>query len=64
MRVLVDLTNSPHVLVLRPVVALLRERGAEVHVTARDFAQTVGPGGTRIRRDPALLVDLLTGPVG
>jgi uncharacterized protein len=42
MRVWVDLTNSPHVLVLRPVVALLRERGAEVHVTARDFAQTVG----------------------
>jgi predicted glycosyltransferase len=42
MRVWVDLTNSPHVLVLRPVVALLRERGAEVRVTARDFAQTVG----------------------
>jgi predicted glycosyltransferase len=42
MRVWVDLTNSPHVLVLRPVVALLRARGAEVCVTARDFAQTVG----------------------
>ncbi len=42
MRVWVDLTNSPHVLVLRPVVALLRERGAEVRVTVRDFAQTVG----------------------
>jgi uncharacterized protein len=42
MRVWVDLTNSPHVLVLRPVVALLRARGAEVRVTARDFAQTVG----------------------
>ncbi len=42
MRVWVDLTNSPHVLVLRPVIALLRERGAEVRVTARDFAQTVG----------------------
>jgi predicted glycosyltransferase len=41
-RVWVDLTNSPHVLVLRPVIAALRARGAEVEVTARDFAQTVG----------------------
>jgi predicted glycosyltransferase len=42
MRVWVDLTNSPHVLVLRPVVAALRARGHEVQVTARDFAQTLG----------------------
>jgi uncharacterized protein len=42
MRVWVDLTNSPHVLVLRPVIEILRARGAEVEVTARDFAQTVG----------------------
>jgi predicted glycosyltransferase len=41
-RVWVDLTNSPHVLVLRPVIEALRGRGAEVDVTARDFAQTVG----------------------
>jgi uncharacterized protein len=41
-RVWVDLTNSPHVLVLRPVIAALRARGADVEVTARDFAQTVG----------------------
>jgi predicted glycosyltransferase len=41
-RVWVDLTNSPHVLVLRPVIAALRARGADVDVTARDFAQTVG----------------------
>jgi uncharacterized protein len=41
MRVWVDLTNSPHVLVLRPLIAALREDGAEVLVTARDFAQTV-----------------------
>jgi predicted glycosyltransferase len=40
-RVWVDLTNSPHVLVLRPVIERLRARGDEVHVTARDFAQTV-----------------------
>src|SRR3954447_17218735 len=42
MRVWVDLTNSPHVLVLRPVVAVLRAQGHEVHITARDFAQTLG----------------------
>jgi len=42
MRVWIDLTNSPHVLVLRPVIDALRARGAEVEVTARDFAQTVG----------------------
>ena len=41
MRVWVDLTNSPHVLVMRPVIACLRDRGHEVEVTARDFAQTL-----------------------
>jgi len=41
-RVWVDLTNSPHVLVMRPVIANLRARGHEVQVTARDFAQTLG----------------------
>jgi len=41
MRIWVDLTNSPHVLVLRPVIDVLRARGAEVRVTVRDFAQTV-----------------------
>src|SRR5690348_305794 len=42
MRIWVDLTNSPHVLVMRPVIDKLRERGHEVEVTARDFAQTLG----------------------
>jgi uncharacterized protein len=41
MRVWIDLTNSPHVLVMRPVIELLRSDGHEVHVTARDFAQTL-----------------------
>src|SRR5579875_1141904 len=41
MRVWVDLTNSPHVLVMRPVIARLRADGHEVVVTARDFAQTL-----------------------
>jgi predicted glycosyltransferase len=42
MRVWVDLTNSPHVLVLRPIVAVLRAQGHDVTITARDFAQTLG----------------------
>jgi predicted glycosyltransferase len=42
MRVWIDLTNSPHVLVMRPIIAALEQRGAEVLVTARDFAQTLG----------------------
>jgi predicted glycosyltransferase len=41
MRVWIDLTNSPHVLVLRPVIEMLREDGHDVRVTARDFAQTL-----------------------
>jgi len=41
MRVWIDLTNSPHVLVMRPVIEGLRARGHEVRVTARDFAQTL-----------------------
>jgi predicted glycosyltransferase len=41
MRVWVDLTNSPHVLVFRPLIRLLRERGHAVEVTAREYAQTM-----------------------
>lgn len=41
MRIWVDLTNSPHVLVLRPMIAALRADGHQVEVTARDFAQTL-----------------------
>jgi predicted glycosyltransferase len=40
MRVWVDLTNSPHVLVMRPVIEAFRADGHDVRVTARDFAQT------------------------
>jgi predicted glycosyltransferase len=40
-RVWVDLTNSPHVLVLRPLIEIMRADGHEVEVTARDFAQTL-----------------------
>jgi hypothetical protein len=41
MRVWIDLTNSPHVLVMAPVIRCLREDGHSVDVTARDFAQTL-----------------------
>ena len=41
MRVWIDLTNSPHVLVMRPVIERLQRQGHDVDVTARDFAQTL-----------------------
>jgi uncharacterized protein len=41
-RVWVDFTNSPHVLVLAPVIRRLKDAGHHVEVTARDFAQTLG----------------------
>jgi predicted glycosyltransferase len=41
-RVWIDLTNSPHVLVMAPLIERLRAQGHEVEVTARDFAQTLG----------------------
>jgi uncharacterized protein len=40
-RIWIDLTNSPHVLVMRPIIELLRGEGHEVDVTARDYAQTL-----------------------
>jgi predicted glycosyltransferase len=41
MRVWIDMTASAHVLVFRPLIQLLRERGDEVEVTSRDYAQTL-----------------------
>ena len=41
MRVWIDLTAPAHVLVFRPLIQILRERGDEVEITARDYAQTV-----------------------
>jgi hypothetical protein len=40
-RIWVDLTNSPHVLVMRPLIEAMRADGHEVEITARDFAQTI-----------------------
>jgi predicted glycosyltransferase len=37
----VDMTASAHVLVFRPLIKLLHERGDEVEITARDYAQTL-----------------------
>jgi uncharacterized protein len=41
MRVWIDITNSPHVLFFRPLLRLLEEKGDEVDVTAREYAQTL-----------------------
>jgi len=40
-RVWVDLTNTAHVVVLRPLVELLEQRGHEVELTARPLSHTV-----------------------
>jgi predicted glycosyltransferase len=40
-KVWIDMTASAHVLVFRPLIGLLRERGDEVEITARDYAQTL-----------------------
>ena len=42
MRVWIDVTNSPHAVIFRPLIARMRARGHEVTVTSREFAQTVG----------------------
>ena len=41
MKVWIDMTNSPHVPFFRPLIGLLAQRGHEVRVSARDFAQTL-----------------------
>jgi uncharacterized protein len=39
-RVWIDVSNTPQVPFFRPLIALLRERGHDVHVTTREYAQT------------------------
>jgi predicted glycosyltransferase len=41
MKVWIDVTNSPQVPFFRPLIGLLEERGHDVRVSARDFAQTL-----------------------
>jgi uncharacterized protein len=40
-RVWIDVSNSPQVLFFRPLIALLEQRGHDVEVTTRDYAQTL-----------------------
>lgn len=37
----IDLENSPHVLFFQPIIERLWQRGEDVFLTARDFAQTI-----------------------
>jgi hypothetical protein len=41
LRVWVDLTNTAHVVVLRPLVELLEERGHDVEITVRPLSHTI-----------------------
>jgi predicted glycosyltransferase len=40
-RVWIDMTASAHVLVFRPLITIMEERGDEVQITAREYAQTL-----------------------
>jgi len=40
-KVWIDMTASAHVLVFRPLIEILRSRGDEVEITAREYAQTL-----------------------
>jgi uncharacterized protein len=40
-KVWIDMTASAHVLVFRPLIEILRARGDEVEITAREYAQTL-----------------------
>jgi predicted glycosyltransferase len=40
-RIWIDITGPAHVLVFRPLIGLLRERGHDVQVTAREYSQTI-----------------------
>jgi uncharacterized protein len=41
MKVWIDMTASAHVLVFRPLIQIMRGRGDDVQITARDYAQTL-----------------------
>ena len=41
MKVWIDMTATAHVLVFRPLIEIMRGRGDEVEITARDYAQTL-----------------------
>ena len=41
LKVWIDMTASAHVLVFRPLIEIMRGRGDEVQITAREYAQTL-----------------------
>ena len=45
MRIWIDLGNSPHVLLFRPIIYILESEGHTVEITACDFAQTTELAG-------------------
>ena len=56
MRVWADLTNTAHVLVLRPLVELLEDRGHEVTLTARPLSHTIELLDDWAQESPTLVV--------
>ena len=42
MRIWIDVTNSPHAVIFRPLIARLQNAGHDVTVTSREYAQTIG----------------------
>jgi predicted glycosyltransferase len=59
MRLWIDLANSPHVPFFRALIPEFEGRGADVELTARDFAQTL-----EMARDAALNVSVIGGHGG
>jgi uncharacterized protein len=57
LRIWIDLSNSPHPLLFKPVAGELEQRGHSVHVTARDNAQTL-----ELARERFEHVDVIGGP--
>ena len=41
MKILIDLTNTPHVLFFRPIIEKLKKAGHTVILTAREYSQTI-----------------------
>jgi predicted glycosyltransferase len=42
MKIWVDLTTAPQVLIMQPLIAEMRRRGQEVFITTREFTETIG----------------------
>jgi predicted glycosyltransferase len=42
MRIWIDIENTPHAMIFRPIIEALNKRGHDVFVTAKDIGQTLG----------------------